>query len=229
MYAKLWVVAAFAIGCRAGESYEEAASLSKVVPRTVSLPAAWGLFDRSTSSGFVPSETPIELRLDHAAGISAFKLFGQAPYRLVVHGGGADGAVVASVDLTHLGTGWHSIETETLVTTDHVTLAFTQIGPTTAPIPELEIWEIADDATVGTGVAANDAWTFSADTEGDVIAAGNCATFAVTIDTSVMSPRGQDTRALGIRVVRAREFFSVTRRARALQDARRDARSASAS
>lgn len=75
MFTRGSLVAAFAFGCRMGQPSDEPVAVSKVVPRTVSAPQAWTLFDRSVSSGLRPDAAPIDVHLEREATLSAIKVF----------------------------------------------------------------------------------------------------------------------------------------------------------
>src|SRR6476646_1816731 len=87
-YSRRWsiaVVGALSLiaACRGGDELDTVpTSLAKATPRSVSVTDAWTLFDRSTSSGFVPGTEPIHIELDHAVQVSAIKIAGAAPYRV---------------------------------------------------------------------------------------------------------------------------------------------------
>ena len=158
-----WILAlcglvAFVAGCRPGEEADGPASLAKVTPTEVSIVGAWSLFDRSTSSGFVPGQGPVRVQLDHSEQITAVKVFGHAPVRIRVAGADGSALGVPAIDLTNAGEGWHSYPTTALIGTATVELTFevTQPGANVV-VPELELWAIADGPTsVGAPTTAVD-------------------------------------------------------------------------
>lgn len=125
-------------GCR-GDAAEEAVSpgaIVRIVPARVSEPSAWGLFDRSVSTGFTPTR-PVGIDLDRRREIVAVKVLGGSPYELEVRA--RDGALgFPKVDLATLPSGWHVIRPSSLVSTDHVELVFRAHGE--GAVPEVELW-----------------------------------------------------------------------------------------
>lgn len=85
-----WVAAAVMAmgtitGCR-GDEIDASSAMVRTSPASLSVEGAWGLFDRSIESGFVPDETVIRAALDRQEQLSAIKVYGASPYRLRVGG-----------------------------------------------------------------------------------------------------------------------------------------------
>lgn len=158
-------------------------ALVKVSPATVSTPASWNLFDRSTKSGFLPGSEVVAADLDSHEQISAVKIYGSSPYRLHVRGRDGANIGLGSIDLSKLGSGWNVVESRALISTNRVELRFEPLGAL-ASVPEIEFWALdrgEDLANVDLSLeslppnyAATPATFGSAD-----ISPGECATFDV--------------------------------------------------
>lgn len=176
-------------GCRSGNELGEAEALRKVSPAAVSIPGAWSLFDRSTSSGFVPSGEPVRLVLDHSEQISTIKAFGSAGYRLRITGQDGSSLGLPPIDLSKLGAGWHTVAASSLVSTNVVELRFEPIGAAAGKLPELEMWAV-DDRGDNTGAvdltAASDdlpagTVALSGATKSADVLPSECATFQIPL------------------------------------------------
>lgn len=144
-YARLVLLLAALAACHADSATtDDPVPLVKVAPASVSSVGAWSLFDRSTSSSFVPGPDLVRVMLDHVEQVSAIKVFGSAPYHLRVSGMAGTSIGFSSIDLSSLGSGWHFFPTTSLVATNVVELQFEGTGAA-GKIPELEIWAVDDE------------------------------------------------------------------------------------
>jgi len=183
-----WVCALVA-GCHSDLGSDDVESLRKVVPATVSAPAAWSLFDRSIQSSFIPGKERVTVSLDRAAQISAIKVYGAAPYRLHITGGQGSSIGIPTIDLSNVGAGWHVFPATALVSTSNVELNFESIGTTTGTIPELEIWAVdeqgASSAPPDLTAAAKDLppsfVSLPATSTDAALAPSECGTFGVDV------------------------------------------------
>lgn len=150
-----------AIGCSSLPSPDEEPAIARVAPTGVSDADAWRLFDRSISSTYTPKrDVVIELGRDRA--VAGMKVFGAAPYTIVVEG--------KRFPLGALAPGWHAFSW-TPITRRAVTIRFEPTGAAGA-IPELELWGIDDDPHEQ---------TYASTTTAATIEPGDCTTFAVDI------------------------------------------------
>ena len=80
--------ASFAVlsGCRGDFDAETPPEIFKISPSSVSVAEGWRLFDRSVSSGFHPTDKPVEVTFDKVERVTAIKVFGSSPYLLRVRG-----------------------------------------------------------------------------------------------------------------------------------------------
>lgn len=187
MWIKAGLVALLAAGCFGSGGTEEAIRFRKVPPASVSDTKAWALFDRSVSSGYLPDARAVHVRLDRPAAVWALKVLGPAPYRVSVRTSSGNSIGFPTIDLTSSTAGWHTFSSDALVSTNELVLSFVSTGGE-APIPELELWEVADTATAAGDVSADEVAdglvAFPADSKSDTIAPGNCAPFKVQFERS---------------------------------------------
>jgi hypothetical protein len=174
------------VGCRGGFEAEEALPIARVSPASLSSGVAWTLFDRSVGAGFLPDENPVIARFDSSVPISALKVYGPAPYRISLTTSDGKSVGLPTIDLSKLTKGWHTLSTDTVVSTNEVVFQFTATGDAPAPVPELELWALADASPAKVDLSTTDLVpgfvAFPAESKSDVIAAGNCASFEVSVD-----------------------------------------------
>ena len=136
----VWLVLA---ACRADVEPGGAPLLTKVSPASLSVSDAWGLFDRSVSSTFTPTNEPIRATLDHERQLWAVKVYGAAPYHLAITGANGLSLGFDEIDLSRAGPGWHTFSSDALVGTKEVELRFQALGDA-SPVPEIELWAVDD-------------------------------------------------------------------------------------
>lgn len=135
--------------------------LVRLSPTGVSTNDAWKLFDRSLSSGFVPTRDAVHVELARDTRVLAVKVRGGVPYSMTLGG--------ATTDLSKLGDGWHAIAARS---SNAVDVSFEPRGAPSAPVPELELWGIAGHDDVASAVAREATQS---------LAPGSCATFHVEL------------------------------------------------
>lgn len=143
----LCAAALAAVGaCRSSDEVEPSSvAIAKVTPKSVSTTDAWALFDRSTSTGFVPGTAPIHIELDRNVELSAVKIAGSAPYRLQLSSGGQS-IGFAPIDLSLPNEGWRGFGSMSSLATTSLDLTFLPTtSDTTAAVRELELWGTRED------------------------------------------------------------------------------------
>lgn len=172
------VVCAFIVGCYGGIGSEEATRVAKLTPSSVSNENAWKLFDRSTSSAYIPDGQPLRIHFDRSSTIWAVKSFNASPYRVSIQT--TDGRSIATLDLAKLGSGWHVFEMDALVSAEELVLTFDAVGDR-GQIPELEFWSPVEN-TSDTGTRDNPRRaTFPAGSQQEHLQPGSCASFELSL------------------------------------------------
>jgi RHS repeat-associated protein len=107
-------------------------------------PKAWALFDRSTSQGFQPipagaTEQTYLLQLPIDTKLTQLKVFGAAPYRLIVQNESGEAISAEPIDLSKNSVGWNQFTISSEDELSTVQLHFMALGES-GSVAELEIW-----------------------------------------------------------------------------------------
>lgn len=170
------------VGCRSND-LDDASTVERVVPKTVSLMEGWRLFDRSIAQGFDGRGT-VEVGFGETRTIAALKVFGATPAELELRARSGGSLGFDTIDLRGLSSGWNLIASNVPVTTDGMILEFRAEQDAQLPVPEIEIWAVAStgDGFSATSSASSSVTDVSvASVASDQIAPGNCATFTVAL------------------------------------------------
>ena len=166
-------------GCQPDGDQAPPDSMVRVVPARLSDSAAWALFDRSLTSAYSPTAEPVAITFEHPAALRALAVYGSAPF--LVHATG-----FSDIDLSRAGDGWHVFPSIAETALGTVELRFERIGAG-GTVPELELWERADDASVFpsdpiTVTAGPDAEVRITEPAASVVAPAECTSFTATLD-----------------------------------------------
>lgn len=161
-----------AAGCRSDVDDDSLGPLFRLSPVVVTHADGWKLFDRSLSSGYMPTGEPVHVELAGDQRLAAIKVRGGSPYRMTVRGPGGRSLGFASTDLSTLAEGWHVVTPSAAPTVRVLDIVLTPIGSTKGTVPELELWS-AD--------SGSESVTADARESSQTLAPGACATFHVEL------------------------------------------------